>query len=72
MPKIPVLKCLKATASKELEKNLPPLLKKYRSAIIKGHGLFSVGQSLEEAFHYATLTEHIAKIIYYTKILRSN
>jgi len=72
LPKIPVLKCLKATASKELEENLPPLLKKYRSVIIKGHGLFSAGQSLEEAFHYATLTEHIAKIMYYTKILRSN
>lgn len=72
MPKIPVLKCLKATASKELEQNLPPLLKKHQSVLIKGHGLFAVGQSLEEAFHYATLTEHIAKILYYTKILRSN
>jgi L-fuculose-phosphate aldolase len=66
LPKIPVLKCLKATASKELENKLPPLLEKYRSVIIKGHGLFSIGESLEEAFHYATLTEHISKIIYYT------
>jgi len=69
LPKIPVLKCRKATASKELEENLPPLLGKYHSAIIKGHGLFSVGQSLEEAFHYATLTEYIAKILYYTEII---
>ncbi|MEW6027626.1 MAG: class II aldolase/adducin family protein [Planctomycetota bacterium] len=65
LPKIPVLKCQKATASKELENNLPPLLKKYHSAIVRGHGVFCIGQSLEEAFHYATLTEHIAKILYY-------
>ena len=69
LPKIPVLKCRKATASKELEEKLPPLLKKYRSVIIKGHGLFSVGKSLEDAFHYATLTEYIAKILYYTETI---
>lgn len=65
LPKIPILKCLKATASRELEENLPPLLAKYHSVIIKGHGIFSIGASLEDAFHYATLTEHIAKIQYY-------
>ena len=69
LPKIPVLKCQKATASKELEDKLPPLLKKYKSVIIKGHGLFAVGQSLEDAFHYATLTEYIAKILYYTETI---
>ena len=67
LPKIPVLECIKATASKELEEKLPPLLHKYKSVVVKGHGIFTVGQTLEDAFHYATLTEHISAILYYTE-----
>jgi len=68
LPGIPVLKYRKPTASEELGNKLPPLLKKHHSVIIKGHGVFSAGNSLEDAFHYASLTEHISKIIYYAML----
>lgn len=65
LSKIPVLNCRQATASKELANKLPVLLKKYPAVIVKRHGLFCIGRSLEEAFHYTTLTEHAAEIIVY-------
>jgi L-fuculose-phosphate aldolase len=71
LPTIPVLKCRHATASRELEEKLPPLLKKYHSVIIKKHGVFSIGKSLGEAFHYASLTEYVSKVLYYTFSLRN-
>lgn len=67
LPQIPVLKCLKPTASRELATKLPVLLRKYPAVLVKGHGLFCIGATLEEAFHHTTLAEHAAKIITYAR-----
>jgi len=67
LPKIPVLNATHATASKELAEKLPPLLIKYHSVVVKGHGIFTMGEKLEDAFHYATLTEYISTILYYAR-----
>jgi len=67
LPRVPVLNCLKPTASKELADKLPQMLKKSPSVLVKRHGLFCIGQTLEDAFHYTSLTEHAAKIIYFMR-----
>ncbi|MFH1228178.1 MAG: class II aldolase/adducin family protein [Planctomycetota bacterium] len=65
LPRVPVIECLKPTASKELASKLSLMLKKSPAVLIKRHGLFCIGQTLEDAFHYTSLTEHAAKIIYF-------
>ncbi|MEK7448570.1 MAG: class II aldolase/adducin family protein [Planctomycetota bacterium] len=67
--KIPVLSFEFGSASKEMEEKLPVTLKNYKSVMVKGHGAFSIGQTLEEAFQYAHITENIAQIIYRAKVM---
>lgn len=67
--RIPVLKFEFGTGSVEMEKDLPKALKNYKVVMVKGHGAFSVGQFLEEAFQYAHMLENISQIIYLVKIM---
>ena len=67
--KVPILEFEFGTGSKEMEQELPKALKNYRVVMVKGHGAFSVGNFLEEAFHYAHMVENVAEIIYRVKTL---
>jgi len=67
--KIPVIEFEFGTSSKEMEQELPRILKNYKIVMIKGHGAFSIGDYLEEALHYAHMLECISRIIYMTKII---
>ncbi len=46
--RIPVLEVKKSIGSKELEEELPRLLKDFPVVMVKGHGAFAVGGTLEE------------------------
>jgi L-fuculose-phosphate aldolase len=61
--RIPVLGFEYGTSSKEMAEELPKALKKYKIVMVKGHGAFSVGATLEEGLHYAHMLENIAQII---------
>jgi L-fuculose-phosphate aldolase len=61
--RIPVIDAEFAIGSSELEEMLPEVLKKYRLAMIRGHGSFATGQLLEEAYQLTSSLEHSCRII---------
>jgi len=67
--KIPVLAFEYSSGSREMEEELPKALKNYKVAMVKGHGAFSIGDFLEEAFYYAHSLENIARIIFMVKAM---
>jgi len=70
--KIPILAFEYGSSSKEMASELPEILKSYKVVIVKGHGAFTVGATLEEALHYAHMTEDISRIIYMVKCMGGN
>lgn len=67
--RIPVLCPRETIASRELEEILPAVLKDHRVAVVRGHGSFSAGQTLEEAYKWTTSLEHSCRILYIAKTL---
>ncbi len=61
--KIPVLSAKKVVSSDEVAEKLPELLKKSPVAVVKSHGPFAVGKTLEEALKYLSALENSCKII---------
>jgi len=71
LKRIPVLEAVNPIGSKELEEKLPPLLKEYKIALVRGHGSFAAGQNLEEAYHWTSSLENACRIIYLHRTLRA-
>jgi L-fuculose-phosphate aldolase len=71
LQKIPVLKAEETVGSREVAERLPALLKDHKVVMVRGHGSFAVGQSLEEAYHWTTSLENVCKIIYLTRSLQA-
>ncbi len=67
LKKVPVLIVKQSIASKEVAEKIPALFKNFKAVIIRGHGVFTVADSLEEAFYHTSLLESSAKIYYKTK-----
>lgn len=61
--KCPVIAFEFASGSKEMEETLPKYLKNYKVVMVKGHGAFAVGETLEEALFYIHSLENSARII---------
>ncbi len=61
--RVPVLEVAQAIGSKELEKELPELLKDFPIVIIKGHGAFAAGGNLEEGLQISHAVEWSCDII---------
>lgn len=70
--KVPVIGVEHTIGSKEVEEQLPELLKEYKIVMIRGHGCFAVGQLLEEAYQWTSALEHVSKIIYTVRTLKGN
>ncbi len=64
LKKVPVLDVEESIGSKNVEKELPEILRDYNAAIVKGHGTFAHGENLEEAYNWITVVESICKVIY--------
>ena len=60
---VPVIEAQNAIASEEVAELVIPALKTSRIVIVKGHGVFSIGDSLEEAYHWVAGLEHSTKIL---------
>ncbi len=69
LKKVPVLDVEESIGSEEVAEKLPDLLNNYNAAIVKGHGTFSHGENLEEAYNWVTVVESICKIIYMVEAL---
>ncbi len=61
--RVPVLEFEFGSGSKEMEEVLPRYLKDYNIVMVKGHGAFSIGETLEEALFYCHSLENSSKII---------
>lgn len=69
---IPILRVGQAIASDEVAVKLPFLLKDFPIAIVKGHGTFAIGDSLDVALHWTSCLENIAQIAIYCKSLKAD
>ncbi len=57
--------------TKKLAENVAKALEMHKGCIVKGHGTFTVGKILEEAYVHTTMIEHSSKIKYFCD-LRNN
>ena len=58
-----VIEAKNAIASNEVAELVIPAFKESPIVIVKGHGVFSIGETLEEAYHWVTGLEHSTKIL---------
>lgn len=70
--KIPVVELKVATASDESAEEVPRVLQNYKVLIIRGHGTFAHGLSLEEAYLWTTVAESVCRIVYLAKNIGIN
>ncbi len=52
------------TGSKELASEVSSVLRDYKGVIVRGHGTFSTGKTLEEAYIITSIIEHSCQIKY--------
>lgn len=67
--KVPVVEAEYASGSQDLADLVADMLKEYKIVMQRGHGCFSTGQTLEEAFHWISATEEASDIILETHLL---
>ncbi len=69
LKKIPVIEAEFASGSPEMAQAIADALKEYKIVMLRGHGCFSTGQTLEEAFQWVTVLEESSQIILKAKII---
>jgi len=70
LKEVPVIYWCKDTIGSEcVESNIPGLISKHKVVVIRGHGAFSSGKTLEEAFCLLSVLESSCKIIYLRNLL---
>ncbi len=65
LKKVPVIATKRSVGSREVADIIPKYLQEYKIVMLKGHGSFSTGLLLEEAFSYTSTLEHSCKIMFY-------
>lgn len=61
--KVPVIATEFSSGSPEMAELLSDMLREYKVVMQRGHGVFSTGQTLEEAFHWISALEEASDII---------
>lgn len=67
--KIPVVSVEMASGSTEMATKISEALRGYKIVMQRGHGCFSIGQTLEEAYHWISALEEVCDIILEHKLL---
>lgn len=67
--KIPVVSVELASGSTEMANVVSETLRGYKIIIQRGHGCFSIGQTLEEVYHWISTLEEVSDIILEHKLL---
>ena len=67
--KIPVVSVEMASGSKEMATKVSEALRGYKIIMQRGHGCFSIGQTLEEAYNWVSALEEVSDIILEHKLL---
>lgn len=67
--KIPVISVEMASGSQEMAEAISESLQVYKIVMQRGHGCFSIGQTLEDAYHWVSALEEISDIIFEHELL---
>lgn len=70
--RIPVLGWERVVRPGELAEEISGVLKDHKVVVVRGHGSFTVGQLLEEAYHYTTALEESCRLLYLLRTLGIN
>jgi L-fuculose-phosphate aldolase len=68
--KIPIIQTELTTGSKEVAKLASQWLREYKLIMLRGHGCFSTGPVLEEAFQWCVSMEEACRVLYYLRTLQ--
>jgi L-fuculose-phosphate aldolase len=69
LKKIPVVTEEFASGTPELANKVASALKEYKIIMLRGHGSFATGTTLEEAFHWSSTLEEACQIAMYAKLI---
>ncbi|MBN2153398.1 MAG: class II aldolase/adducin family protein [Candidatus Lokiarchaeota archaeon] len=64
LKKIPIVTLKNPTGSKEMEEEIPKAMRNYNIIVLNGHGVFSRGPNLTEAFNWITVLEEASTYIF--------
>lgn len=67
--KVPVITAEFTSGSAEMVEKLPAALREYKIVMLRGHGCFSIGQTLDEAFQWVSCLEEACEIIMAAKTI---
>lgn len=68
--KIPIIQAEFTAGSKDVARLASQTLREYKIVILRGHGVFSTGPVLEEAYEWCSVLEESAKVIYIHRMLQ--
>jgi L-fuculose-phosphate aldolase len=68
--KVPIIQAEQTTGSKEVAKLASAGLREYKLVMLRGHGCFSTGAVLEEAFQWCSSLEEACRVLYMTRMLQ--
>jgi L-fuculose-phosphate aldolase len=69
--KVPVVQTETTVGSSDVAKIAAKMLREYKIFMLRGHGCFSIGPVLEEAYQWCSSLEESCKICYYTRTLQA-
>jgi len=69
LKKVPVVSVEFASGSRQMADTVAEALKSYKIVMMRGHGSFATGQTLDEAFQWTDALEEVCEIILYAKQL---
>ena len=67
LKKVPVIYEEFASGTPEMAKNVAQTLSKYKIVMLRGHGSFAIGQTLDEAFFWSSVLEEACQISVYAR-----
>jgi L-fuculose-phosphate aldolase len=69
LKKVPVVTEEFPSGTPEMAKKLAQALQSYKIVMLRGHGSFAIGQTLDEAFHWASTLEESCQIALYARLI---
>lgn len=71
LKKVPIVQAEMTTGSKEVAKLASKWLREYKIIMLRGHGCFSIGPMLEEAYQWCSCLEEACEIIMRTRLIQA-
>lgn len=72
LQEIPIIEFEYPVGSPEMERDIPLCLQKYPAMIVKTHGPFTHGRTIEEAFFRLTVLDYSARILLWLELMGSD